>query len=141
MPAEPGRVLLAEDSALLAALLADALRAHSVAQVVEVFKDGPSFVAGFASALEGGEAPALLVLDIHLPGLDGLSAGRAVRGLERARGLLPAPIVFFSGSSLTDDVARGIADCFPARFVQKQDERGPGLVALEGARLIRTLLR
>lgn len=136
----PTRVLVCEDSNLLAALLKDALRAHVVADVVDVYRDGPSLLAAYQTSMLLREDAALLVLDIELPGPSGLVVGRTCRAYERAASMRPSPIVFFSGKAEDDDVKQACADCFPARYVQKQGTGGPASVALEGARLIRSLV-
>lgn len=139
-PAPAAPVLVAEDSGLLAALLKDAFQAHGVGDDVRVFKDGHSFVAGVAEALARQRRPRLLVIDIQLPGMDGLAAGREVRAMEASAGAPPVPIVFFSSREEDETITAAVVDCFPARFVRKEDQSGPATVALVGARLIRDLL-
>lgn len=134
------RVLVCEDTVLLAALLKDALRAHVVADVVDVYKDGPALLEAYETALSQRERPALLVLDIELPGPSGLVVGRTCRAYEKKAGANPVPIVFFSSKAESDEIRGAVADCFPARYVQKSGQGGPALVALEGARLIRSLV-
>ncbi|MCA0335640.1 MAG: response regulator transcription factor [Actinobacteria bacterium] len=66
------KVLLAEDDAAISEPLARALRREGYE--VEVVEDGPA-------ALEAGRlGPDLLVLDLGLPGLDGLDVCRRLRG-------------------------------------------------------------
>lgn len=135
----PGHVLVVEDSQLLASLLGDALRAHGVASSVEVFADGAALLARYRAHLESGAPVALLVIDINLPKSSGLDVGRSARALEQERGAGPCPVVFFSSRAEDAEIASAVADCFPARFVHKIDRSGPAQVALEGARLIRSL--
>jgi DNA-binding response OmpR family regulator len=134
------RVLVCEDSTLLAALLKDALRAHVVGDVVDVYKDGPALLDAYRTAILLREPATLLVLDIELPGPSGLTIGRTCRAYEREAKMAPAPIVFFSGQDEDDEVKRAVVDCFPARYVRKHGQAGPATVALEGVRLIRSLV-
>lgn len=138
--AKDAAILIAEDSLLLLALLKDALLAHRVGSAVEAFPDAERLYDGYARRLDEGEASRLLIIDIQLPGEDGLSLGRRVRDLERARGVLPAPLVFFSSRPEDDAITAAVGDCFPARYVQKLDEGGPAQVALAGARLMKRML-
>ena len=69
------RLFIVEDEPELAALVADYARAAGYAPVV--FGDGAEALA----AIRAG-APALVVLDLMLPGLDGLSVCRAVRAFS-----------------------------------------------------------
>ncbi|GAB3391533.1 two-component system response regulator BaeR [Massilia agri] len=66
------RVMIVEDEPELAQLVADYARAAGYAP--EVFGDGAAALAAIRQ-----DAPALVVLDLMLPGLDGLSLCRAVR--------------------------------------------------------------
>lgn len=70
--AEPCRVLLVEDDARLAALVREYLEQHGFAVTVEARGDR-------AAARILGERPALVVLDLMLPGCDGFEVCRAVR--------------------------------------------------------------
>ncbi|MCD2515984.1 response regulator [Massilia sp. G4R7] len=69
------RILVVEDEPELAGLVADYARAAGYAP--EVFGDGAEALAAIRR-----EAPALVVLDLMLPGLDGLSVCRAVRAFS-----------------------------------------------------------
>jgi len=66
------RILIVEDEPELASVVADYARAAGY--MPEVYGDGAETLAAIRQ-----EAPALVVLDLMLPGLDGLSVCRAVR--------------------------------------------------------------
>jgi two-component system, OmpR family, response regulator BaeR len=68
-------VLVVEDEPKLAALLCDYLRANGF--VPQVAVDGPAALAAFAPT--AGEVPAVVLLDLNLPGLDGLEVCRHIR--------------------------------------------------------------
>jgi two-component system response regulator BaeR len=67
-----GRIAIVEDEPELAALVADYARAAGYA--ADVFGDGAAALAALRS-----DPPALVVLDLMLPGLDGLALCRALR--------------------------------------------------------------
>ena len=67
-----GRVLVVEDEAKLAAVLSDYLRAAGYEPLVA--SDGHSALTLFASA-----APSVVLLDLNLPGLDGIEVCKALR--------------------------------------------------------------
>jgi two-component system response regulator BaeR len=69
------RIAIVEDEPELAALVADYARAAGYAP--EVFHDGAQALAAMRDAL-----PALAVLDLMLPGLDGLALCRALRAFS-----------------------------------------------------------
>jgi two-component system response regulator BaeR len=68
-------IYIVEDEAELAALVADYLRAAGFEAVV--FHDGAAALAAIRSSM-----PALVVLDLMLPGLDGLTLTRELRGFS-----------------------------------------------------------
>ncbi len=70
--AAPPCILVVEDEPKLAALLADYLRAAGMAPVT--VHDGASALPAFAQ-----HRPALVLLDLNLPGRDGVSVCRALR--------------------------------------------------------------
>lgn len=72
-PAPPPRVLLVEDDTELAALVVEYLGAHGFA--VDVTADGDAAIAAVRQA-----PPALVLLDVLLPGTDGLEVCRVIRG-------------------------------------------------------------
>jgi two-component system response regulator BaeR len=71
------RLFIVEDEAELAALVADYARAAGYAPTV--FGDGAEALAAIRAA-----APDLVVLDLMLPGLDGLAVCRALRAFSTA---------------------------------------------------------
>ena len=66
------RVLVVEDEPKLAALLCDYLRAAGYQATVA--EDGPAALQAFAA-----EPPAAVLLDLNLPGLDGMEVCRTIR--------------------------------------------------------------
>ena len=83
-----GRVLVVEDETALRGLLRDVLRARGV-EVLEA-ADGADAVAKAVK-----ERPDLVLLDIGMPGLDGVEALRALKQDPATAG---RPVVMLSGS-------------------------------------------
>jgi PAS domain S-box-containing protein len=71
-PPEPCRVLVVDDNPVNLALLAEMLR--RIGHRPEIALDGPTAVA-----MAHGEAFDLILMDIGMPGMDGLAATRAIR--------------------------------------------------------------
>lgn len=102
---EPGApdILLAEDSATMAELLRLALQHNGSTMSMQVVLNGNEVV----ERLLGGSPaafpapPRLLILDLHLPALDGLQVLERLRADERTR-LLPVVVV----SASRDDALR-----------------------------------
>ncbi|MEY4416225.1 MAG: BaeR, partial [Pseudomonadota bacterium] len=75
----PARILVVEDEPDLARLLADYLRAAG--HQVQVLGDGAAVIPLLRQA-DPDSAPQLMVLDLMLPGRDGLSLCRELRGFS-----------------------------------------------------------
>lgn len=96
-PAPRKRILVAEDDDAIATLLVKTL---SLDYDVTLARDGKE-----ALALATKLRPDLLVLDVMMPGMDGLQVSRLVRKLE---GLGRVPIVFVTAKDRPADVIKGI---------------------------------
>ncbi len=90
-------VLLAEDNEINA-LLARAVLEGLGHEVTEV-RDGVAAVRAASGRRGGFDA---ILMDLHMPGLDGLHAVRAIRDHERAEGLAPAAILAVTADVLAE---------------------------------------
>ncbi len=94
---QPGtemNVLLAEDNAINALLATRHLQ--KLGATVTHAPDGIAALALVEAALDGGQPFDALVLDIRMPGLDGLEVARRVRLAELARNVPPARLIALS---------------------------------------------
>jgi len=91
------RILVAEDDDAIATLLVKTL---SLDHDVTLARNGHE-----ALSLATKLRPDLLVLDVMMPGIDGLQVSRLVRKLE---GLGKVPIVFVTAKDRPTDVIKGI---------------------------------
>jgi len=122
----PARVLVADDDVLTRHLLRRAVAAHAALELVGEAADGTE-----ALALAHALAPDAVVLDISMPGLDGLAVA------ARMRPAFPdcAIVLFSAGDAEAQALAVG-ADCFVAKAagadaavraaVAVLSRRGPG---------------
>ncbi len=100
-------ILLAEDSAADAEMAVDALRDANLANPIVHVEDGVETMdyllrrGAWADRPEG--LPAVLLLDIKMPRMDGLEVLRQVRGHEQLKKL---PVVILSSSREESDLAR-----------------------------------
>jgi signal transduction histidine kinase/HPt (histidine-containing phosphotransfer) domain-containing protein len=92
------RVLLAEDHPIGAEIAADLLQDAGL--VVDLAKDGAEAVA----LARAGHYDVVL-MDMQMPGMDGLAATRAIRGLD---GWATRPIVAFTANAFAEDRQRCI---------------------------------
>ena len=101
-PPPPRRILVVDDNVDAALTLAELLRLEG--HEVHVAHDGPSAVDA-ARRL----SPDIALLDIGLPGFDGLEAARRLRAEPALKGIL---LVALSGWAQPDDRARSLAAGF-----------------------------
>ncbi|MEO6518406.1 MAG: response regulator [Pseudoxanthomonas sp.] len=100
-------ILLAEDSAADAEMAVDALRDANLANPIVHVEDGVETMdyllrrGAWADRPEG--LPAVLLLDIKMPRMDGLEVLRQVRSHEQLKKL---PVVILSSSREESDLAR-----------------------------------
>jgi len=57
-------------------------------------------------ALHEGMRPALILMDVQMPIMDGLTATRHIRAWELGQGATPVPIVALTGGAFEDDIER-----------------------------------
>ena len=94
-----GHVLLAEDNAvnvLVARAMLEALGLE-----VTVAGDGAEATARYLE-----RRPAVVLMDCHMPGVDGFEATQRIRAEESALGLPRVPIIAVTANALPDDRAR-----------------------------------
>jgi CheY-like chemotaxis protein len=96
-------VLVAEDNEINA-LLARALLAR-LGHRPTVVASGDAAVSAWQEAQDAGRPFALVLMDIHMPGSDGIGATRAIRAREAEQGLLPATIVALTANAFDEDRA------------------------------------
>jgi DNA-binding response OmpR family regulator len=91
-------ILIAEDDPAIAAMLHKVL---SATYDVEVVHDGKSALARAVAP----PRPSLLMLDVMMPGLDGLAVATEVKKTPELKGI---PIIFLTAKSGATDVIKGI---------------------------------
>ena len=112
----PLRVVVAEDDPGLAALIEGVLDADGRFLVVGLAADGDEAVR-----LVQREAPDLVLMDIGLPGRDGIAATRLIRARDAGQ-----HVVIYTGSDEYEDIAR--ADAAGAvGFLHKEALTSPDL--------------
>ncbi len=98
----PLRILLAEDS-IDNALLIEAYFKNLPYQI-ELAENGLVAVEKFKASPHD-----LVLMDVRMPEMDGLTATRAIRVWEQARELAHTPIIALTASALEEDVKRSLA--------------------------------
>src|SRR2546422_3758874 len=103
----PGKILLVEDNPDDVALTMRALKSHNITNDVIVVDDGVQaveYLLGAKGRPGAEELPAVVLLDLKLPRLDGLQVLERIRADERTRLL---PVVIPTSSDEERDVIKG----------------------------------
>jgi signal transduction histidine kinase/CheY-like chemotaxis protein len=112
-------VLVAEDNDINA-LLVQALLAR-MGHRVTVVADGAVAVNAVASAHTMGAPYDVVLMDLHLPGMDGLEATRRIRGLGGAAGTIP--VIALTANAFAEDRANCRAAGMNGFVVKPVDRR------------------
>lgn len=102
----PTRILLADDSAVIRRLLAEAISADPELEVALAVRNGEQAVAKYSSA-----RPDVVLLDVEMPVMNGIQAAGEIRRLDPH-----VPIIMFSaltvkgGEATLDALSRGASD-------------------------------
>jgi len=96
----PLRILLAEDSEDNRVLVRSFLREHHLDEA----EDGAAALAMFT----GGGRYDLVLMDVQMPVMDGLTATAAMRAWEREHAAAPTPILAFTAHGLPEEIKRSL---------------------------------
>jgi CheY-like chemotaxis protein len=100
-------ILLVEDSPTTAELFLFALQANKSRSIVHTVHDGQSAIDMVLGSKETpGVLPRLLLLDLHMPGIDGFDVLARLRSDERTRQL---PVLVYSSSDQESDQREAMA--------------------------------
>jgi two-component system, chemotaxis family, response regulator Rcp1 len=106
------RILMAEDSSPDVALVRETLRAEGLAVDLTVFPDGEQCARYLKT---GAEPPDAIILDLHLPRINGFDLLRAVRGDRRYDGV---PVAMLTSSTFPADRQKSF-DLGASAFITK----------------------
>jgi CheY-like chemotaxis protein len=96
------RLLLVDDSADNRRLVQLYLR--HLPYDLDTAADGRAGVDAFTGGIYD-----LVLMDVHMPVMNGLEATRAIRAWEGAQGRLPTPVVALTASAMAEDVRQALA--------------------------------
>ena len=147
-PTEPERarppletVITVEDSSLISALLNDMLVEQGLTNRVIPCKNGYEFLARFIRERQAGTPLGLVVMDVKMPVLNGISSAVAMRAHEKAQGQEEVPLLFFTSKRCDETFRKIMMHCAPAMYINKGASSSPVQLQERINKVIRQLLR
>ena len=116
-PPRRGRLLIVEDSEISRAMIGEHLQEESYE-----YDEADNGVTGVEKARASRYD--LILMDIHMPMMDGYEAIRRIRQWEESHELTRTPIIAFTGSAFDEDIQRALqcgADLHISKPVHKDD--------------------
>jgi len=132
-------VLAADDSHVARDLIKRLLLQKPIAKEVVTLPDGQELVGALTRRLTDQQPIALVILDLEMPTMDGLTAARVVRTVEAKFGVPKVPILFFSGRKCDDALKQQLELFAPAGYMNKVADGDPERLAERMAGVVGTL--
>lgn len=112
-------VLYADDSTFMRELLKDIFVNNNITQNFKALENGELIIEEYTRALRNSKKIDLIILDIKMPYISGISVGIAIRAIERAFGFKPTPILFFSVRQADEELQKFFLHASPAYYLNK----------------------
>ncbi len=135
------RVITAEDSSLLREMVADALKGAGLAHDVVPCRDGREFVEVCRKSFRDNAPISLAILDVHMPGLNGIDAAEELRTMEKKSGRRsPVPFLFFTIRTCDEAFKKVLNTFHPSAHINKGITSSPDALAQRVCSVVKKLL-
>lgn len=111
--------LHADDSPFMRELVRDIAIKNHLCRDVLTFQNGEQLLTFYTKSLLKGEGSSLIILDIRMPILSGLSTAVAIRAVESALEKKKTPILFFSVKEADEELKKFINHTAPSFYLNK----------------------
>ncbi|TAJ96769.1 MAG: response regulator [Candidatus Manganitrophaceae bacterium] len=130
LPAKTAKcIITVDDVAFVNDLLKGMLINKGLADTVMTAGNGQEFIALFNARLTAKQPVDMVILDLEMPVMDGISAARMMRALEGKYQVAKSPILFFSARKSDETLKKQLGVFSPASYVNKGTSSGmDGLV-------------
>jgi len=93
------RALIVDDSRFDSSVFSEFLKKMKIPEI-EIFDDGPTALKAYEDSINEGGAFDIMIIDVELPGMDGIQIAEAVRYLEFKKNSNSCIIILVSGSDI-----------------------------------------
>jgi len=134
-------VITVEDSSLISAILNDMMVEQMLTRRVIPCKNGYEFLGRYVRERMTPSKVGLVVMDVKMPVLNGISSAVAMRAHEKAGDLDPVPLLFFTSKRCDETFQKVLLHCAPAMYINKGASSSPADLKERIGKVIRQLLR
>jgi CheY-like chemotaxis protein len=122
-------ILVADDSRFTRKIINDMLDEKNLSKEIYTYENGLELTSAFSKFATEKKPVDVLILDINMPVMDGLTAARIVRSIETQNRLPHIPIAFFSSVKADDNLKKQMQTLAPANYVNKGTDPDPDKLA------------
>jgi CheY-like chemotaxis protein len=133
-------IVTADDAELTRELLKGMLLKKKLARSVISTENGQEFVASVMKRMSENLPVDLVILDLEMPVMDGITAARVMRAVEVNYRTAKVPILFFSARKCDEALKQQLSFFSPASYVNKGNETDPAKLAERIDQLVGHLL-
>jgi CheY-like chemotaxis protein len=134
-------VVTVEDSNLISAMLNDMLVEKGLTRKVIPCKNGYEFLGRYICETKLKTKIGLVVMDVKMPVLNGISAAVAMRAHEKAMRVDHPPILFFTSKRCDETFRKVLVHSAPAMYINKGSSTSPEHLQDRISKVIGQLLR
>lgn len=133
-------IIAADDAPFVRDLLKGMMVKKKMAETVLTSENGQEFIAALNKRLLEKEPVDMVILDLEMPVMDGITAARIMRSLEGKYQADRIPILFFSARKCDEALKQKLSEFAPAHYINKGTSNDPVQLLERVDRMIAHLL-
>jgi len=137
---ENGHALVADDSKYTRKIIMDILTEKNHWSRVESFGNGVELVSAYSNLLLKKKPIDVVIIDLNMPVMDGLTAARTIRSLEVQKRTEKVSMIFFSSEKADEHLKRQLENLAPAHYMNKAADPDPDKLAMRVEQLVQYIL-
>ena len=118
-------IFTVDDSSFIRELISGLAVDKGLASKVISVENGQKFVEAFTKHLSANQAVGVVILDLELPVMNGLTAARVMRSIEEKFRVPKTPLIFFSSQKCDEALKKQLGFFSPATYLNKGVQDDP----------------
>lgn len=124
-----GYALISDDSRYIRKIIEDLIKQKDFFSSVLSFENGLELISSYSQLVAEEKPVRIAIIDLNMPVMNGLTAARAMRALEKQKGVRKTPIIFFSAIKADQSLRDQMESLAPANYVNKGSDPDPDKLA------------